>query len=994
MSTDKSLFLSDFSLASSCHEETRDELECRLHSVDEKRKELLEQLAELDKEISEINSCLTSFETIRISPIELGEPTIKKDGFTLEEKAAFYLSLFSGRRDVYARRYRNNSSGKMSYSPYCKNFWKEGCLKIPSNIKGNRVSTSCNDCTVRDYGELTAEVVVNKHLSCRDPDGYGAIGFYMMKPGNVCTVAAIDLDEASWENDATAIIAVAREHGFPMAIERSFSGNGAHLWLFFSEDIPAKKVRQLCLSLMDEASCRYRSISMKSYDRIFPSQDTVSRDGLGNLILMPLVRSAAIRGCTVFLDDKFEMIDDQTAYLSSLPKVSSLMVDYYLDSVNMLDIPEAGLSSDDIEPLWKRRLPVISKNDLKKDLILYYSSGITIDKTAISKKFLLFLRRFSSFSNPEYYKLLSKHNGYVSKNIPSSITSFVENDQVFWIPRGLGESLEAFLNMAGIPFRIENHRVSSPDLKIEFKYVLRSDQITPFRKMADSKFGILKAATSFGKTVIAAALIAEHKEHALVLVNSRQLLMQWKERLEAAIEIVTPVPDCFTKRSNKNGIGIIGAQKNYPTTLVDVAMLQTISSMIENERPSFLDSYGLVIVDECHHIAAETYEPVLRNLRPSYVYGLSATEKRKDGLEKLVYAQCGPVLYEVSAAALAEKRNIKQYLVPRFTTSKVQQYRFNHVEALGLLIADEKRNELIVIDIEEAYRKKRKILVLSDRVEHIDILSVMLTKKDVPVLEYTGRATTAEQREIRKCIDADIDGRYVILASSRFAGEGTDIAHLDTLFLVTPASWEGRITQFAGRIARASKGKCNTYIYDYADIAIPVYERMYRGRLKTYKGLGYLVAGSNEIEPEGCLYYESDFLKPLIEAIRRAKSSIVISSPILNPSYRTRQIIKSLAELSDSIKITIKAEPCNEQKYKDASDEAQRLISESGLTLTFIDQLPLCFLVVDNEEIWYSELSFLGLAKNIDLDKARTILHFHDQKMAMQLIEADLQLVL
>ncbi len=394
-------------------------------------------------------------------------------------------------------------------------------------------------------------------------------------------------------------------------------------------------------------------------------------------------------------------------------------------------------------------------------------------------------------------------------------------------------------------------------------------------------------------------------------------------------------------------------------------MIQTVSSRM----PEFIREYGIVIVDECHHLAADSFVKVMHAIRPKYVYGLSATVERKDNLEKIVYAQCGSVIYKYTADRLAYKRGITQIFVPRFTsaTSRTSLFsRFRNDEAQKDIASDKERNRLIVSDIEKLRKKGRRIVVLTHLIDHITELERMLTEKEIPALSIHGSMPAAEKKNVLERIN-NHDNNAVIISTGQFLGEGTDIPYLDTLLVVAPVSWKGVVSQYVGRISREYEGKDEILIYDYVDIFIPAFVAMYNRRLRTYQELGYIIKGEKTDKmsqiPFGKSFYSEDDIYPILcSLIRNAEQEIIISSPYLNLSSGTRMIINNLAEAGkNGRKIEVRTSA-------GAFPEAVSLLRSNGIRVTESQDCYLKYAVFDSRNLLFGELSILGSFINVKDD--------------------------
>lgn len=949
---ESSLEKEDESTLSSLLEKTRNEIT----AIKEEILALSEKLGKKEKEEARIKERLESA-TREILEIVTGEPEIsEKDPY--EKQMSFLYNLFHGRRDTFAERGLNKKKTGIAYYTACSNNFKEGCFHNLSDDQ--KKGRGCRECPIRTPIPLTKELYINRNIKNSNGKGLGAVGIYPILPGNMCRFVAIDLDEKSWKNDALVIADAARRDGFQMAIERSFSGDGAHLWLFFKEDVPAIEARKLAFAFINKALENSKEVSFRSYDKIFPSQDTVTQEGFGNLILMPIVCSAAVRKenpGTVFVDNNFVKYPRQIPFLSSLPRYTRHDVELYLTSSKSALSTSFELTmfeNDESDVIWKTRLPELTRKDLlTEELPVFLSSGISIPKDALSAKLQNGLKRLASFLNPGYFKAQKK--GYIPEGTSLLIETYIESETVLELPRALRGALEKYLKASNIPYRIYDKRISETNLIVHFTGTLREEQVPAFDALMSHDIGILQAATSFGKTVVAAKVIAERKEKTLILVQSKSLLDQWKKGLESFLVIDNPPVKRDGKHVNITGIGIYGNSSDSLTSYVDIAMIQTVS----RRMPEFIRSYGMVIVDECHHAAAATFLEVMHAVRPRYLYGLSATVERKDSMEKLIYSQCGSVIYRYSADKLQYNRGIVQYFVPRFTESTAATYssaKFNNTECQKDIACDFHRNSLITDDISSLYGKERRILVLTRLIDHIGELKKLLEEKGIPTVAIHGSMTGVEKKEALSRIRDD-KNRDVIISTGSFLGEGVDIPYLDTLIVAAPVSWKGMVSQYVGRISREYEGKNNVLIYDYVDIFIPPFLAMYNNRLKTYKTLGYIIKDNDTALPEYRTksFYSQDDIFPILKAlIRKAETEIVISSPFLNTKPSAMKIIGELEEaLGRNVYVEVRTGDT-------ALPGDTALLSGKGIKVVQNEREYLKFISFDRKDLLFGDLDILG----------------------------------
>lgn len=951
-----------------------------------------ERISKIDQQIEEYKKCIEALEKEKINlqneekQFRLLQKTLENENIRNEEeknencsinrtssakeKAEFLLDLFYSRRDVYALRSKNKEN-KTTYYPKCHYFWSEACKKRQMKEKGIKGGKNiCEDCSFKIYDELTADIVINNNLKNDSIDGINTVGIYPIFNGDCVRFLAYDFDEKDWEKSSRIVVDVAKEYGFEAALERSFSGNGAHVWIFFKEDVKAKKARKMAFAILDKACEKSDCISFKSFDRIFPMQDSVPEDGMGNLILMPLVKSAATRKGsptgTVFVDEDFKMYPDQIEYLNSLPRYTEKEIDSFLLSIEKDDFSLESVDHEYISPSWLKKLPEISEKDVKSEMLeAVLSLGITINKNSISKRLLHGFKKLSSFYNPEFNLRQRLNKGYVSQNEKSVIEGFTEDKTYINLPRGIKVDFETYLQKYGIKYGFKDERVSGTGLEVICSKELRKEQIPVLEAFLNNEIGIFAGATSFGKTVIAEKLIEARKEKTLIIVNSTNLLEQWEKTLKEDMTIRNKVEKREGKRLNKTGIGVLGNQRDTMTGLIDVVTFQSLFSQF----PEMVKEYGMIIIDECHHVAADTYCLPLQELKAKYVYGLTATDKRRDKFDKYVYWLCGPVIAEYSADKLAYERGISQYFVPRFTDSSLSiecEKSNNYMDKIKELTKDEERNELIVNDAASLLKKGRKILILTHLVEHVIALRERLQEKGIQSIAIVGSMSRIEKRDIISEIKGNIDGQSIIISTGQYLGEGTDIPYLDTLLMATPISWEGKVAQFVGRIAREFDGKQYTLIYDYVDFCIPLFYSMYQKRIKTYSSLGYISYDPFSGEKTVSLDTKSFFLQheiytPLLSSFGSAKKKIVISSPSLFMTSSVSGIIVFLEKaISRGVSVCVITSKESRASKKNKHNKVVKELEKIGVSVDEREESFQKFVLIDSSEVWFGSVCVLA----------------------------------
>lgn len=748
-----------------------------------------------------------------------------------ETKIALFRSLFRGREDVYARRFESLRTGKAGYSPACANEW------MPSVCDKPRIK--CSACPHQRFLPVTDDVV-RCHLSGCDETGRDFVmGVYPLLRDETCFFLAIDLDKQNWRDDARPVLDTCRRFVVPAALERSRGGNGAHLWLFFDEAIPATLARKLGACLLTETMDRRPGIGLDSYDRLFPNQDTLPQGGFGNLIALPLQRSPRERGNSVFLDNNCEPHADQWALLSTIQRIDRDAVETIVSNAErkgrIIDVRIIAVEEDDDCP-WTlppsgRRKEHPCDGPLPQHLEVILGNQLFIARDQLTPELQNRIIRLAAFQNPEFYKAQAMRLPTFGK--PRIIACAENHSEHIALPRGCLDELRLLLADLGIGIDLHDERFQGDLLQVDFHGSLHADQQIAANAMLAHDTGVLAATTAFGKTVVAAWLIARRGVNTLVLVHRRQLMEQWVQRLAAFLNL--PAAE----------IGQIGGGRKKPTGKLDVALIQSMSR--NGVVQDLVGEYGHLVVDECHHISAVSFEQVVRRAKARFVTGLSATVTRKDGHHPIVYMQCGPVRHRVDARAQAAARPFAHAVHVRPTEFRslgthTEDRRVQFQELYAELIADQVRNRRICDEVIQATLEGRSPLVLTERNEHLDRLSARLSSAIEHLIVLRGGMRRKEISAVAARLAAIPDHEpRVLLATGRYLGEGFDDARLDTLFLALPVSWRGTVAQYVGRLHRLHHRKREVRVYDYADLHVPMLARMFDRRCRGYEAAGYQI---------------------------------------------------------------------------------------------------------------------------------------------------------
>jgi superfamily II DNA or RNA helicase/very-short-patch-repair endonuclease len=746
------------------------------------------------------------------------------------EKVALFRSLFRGREDVYPRRFESKKTGRAGYAPACGNEWVRGICEKP-RIK-------CGDCPHRAFLPVTDEVI-RWHLSGKDAAGQDFVaGVYPMFADETCCFLAMDFDKDAWRDDVLAVMETCRRLQIPAALERSRSGNGGHVWLFF-EAVPATLARKLGSFILTETMELRPELGLASYDRLFPNQDTLPKGGFGNLIALPMQKRPRDNGHSVFVDETLTPLSDQWAFLSAMRRLSRDRIEAIAleaESRGRVVGVRFALSPDDEAEPWnsppsrRYREPAII-GPLPKEIEVVLGDLIYLEKQSLPPALRNRLLRLAAFQNPEFYRAQAMRLSTYEK--PRIIACADDLPAHIGLPRGcLDEALALFRELK-IELRIIDRRVAGNPLDLQFTGTLRPEQQTAAAAMLAHDTGVLSATTAFGKTVLAAHLIAARGVNTLVLVHRQQLLEQWIERLSSFLGLPA------------KSIGRLGGGHKRLTGGIDVALIQSlVRKGVVDDRVA---DYGHLIVDECHHLSAHSFELVARRAKARFVLGLSATVARKDGHHPIIFMQCGPVRHRVDARQQADARPFSHHVIVRPTGLRAMadadpDRRVEYQNLCAEIIRSEPRNAMIRDDVTVALREGRSPLVLTERTEHVAALAEMIRPHAAHLITLQGGMGRKSLREALARLAAVPEGESrVVIATGKFIGEGFDDSRLDTLFLTMPVSWRGIIAQYAGRLHRLHDGKREVRIHDYADLDIPMLSRMFDKRCAGYEAVGYTV---------------------------------------------------------------------------------------------------------------------------------------------------------
>ena len=876
-------------------------------------------------------------------------------------KIELFISLFAGREDVFAKRWENDE--KNGYSPACKNEWKPGCSKKSKKAK-------CKKCPNRNLIKLDKNIIAS-HLK-----GNMTIGVYPMLINETCRFIVIDFDGKDCapdilQQDIKAIQNACNEKQICVAIERSRSGKGYHMWFFFSEQIPVNIARRFGSSVITYTMSKYHDLTFKTYDRIIPAQDTMPEGGFGNLIALPLQGFPRKSGNSIFINEYFNAYDDQWSFLSSIHKYSLHEVEQLIRVLSPFG--DLGLlrTDDETEKPWKSKNNQIklTHKDFPEVVPIVRANMLFIKKDGISSTAINALKRLAAFRNPEFYMLQAMRKSIYNKKTKSycpRIISCADDTELFLgLPRGLEDELIQLINNLSVKIDWSDETNTGNIINVIFNGTLFDEQKLAVNALLAHKNGILHATTAFGKTVIGSYLISKLKVNTLILVGNVQLLTQWIERLNEFLTIneepmieLTP----SGRKRKKSVIGQFGGGIKNRSEVIDIA---TIQSLVSNGNVNELvRNYGMIIIDECHHVSAFTYEAVLKYANSKYVYGLTATPVRKDGLHPINYMHCGKIRYHVDDKSQADKRPFEHYIIPRFTGFKRPLFRdeqWNYTNILNDIQKNEIRNDLIIQDVIEAIELGRNPIIITERTEHVEILTNKLNPFIDYVIPMTGGGGQKKNRELRQEINSiPQKAKFVIVATGKYIGEGFDLPRLDTLFLTMPISWKGTISQYAGRLHRIFDGKTEVQIYDYVDIHEPKLEGMYQKRLKGYAAIGYIAKATPQQNSNvNSIFNNKNYIPVFSSDISSALNDVVIVSPLLTKE-RVQYVLNNLNITTAYKTIITRPVSSYQEKSRTKAGESVELLKKHGINVLLKDNIHQRLAIIDQKIIWYGSINLLG----------------------------------
>ena len=903
-----------------------------------------------------------------------------------------FFSMFWGREDVFAKRAKNGH-----YYPQCDNRWD--ISKCPKQ-RGEKIF--CEDCDNKKWTKLTPEIIIKHLIGYRD-DGADVIGIYPLFPDGTCRFLVFDFDnhekdsektdyaniDENWIDEVNALRIICNQNKIDALVERSRSGKGAHVWVFFDKPIPADVARNFGFLLLDKGAATINLKSFKYYDRMYPSQEVAN--SIGNLIALPLQGQALQKGNSAFVDENWNAYPNQWKKLFqtqklSLEEVNKCIALWQTELTGQLLAPGNYKNETRLKP-WKRN-KAFNASDVVGKISIVLADGIYIDTLNLAPRLQNQIRRMAAIDNPIFHK--NKRLGYSNYYNFSTIYMGIDIEGYIKLPRGLYDNIIEECKKAKIDYSVENQRENGRRIRVSFKGELKVEQDLAAQQLLAYDTGILSAATAFGKTVVCSYIIAERKVNALILLEKIDLISQWEEEINRFLIIDEELPEYQTKTGRtKKRTSVVGTLKggvDKLTGIIDIAMLGSLYKKGGfNER---INSYGMVIMDECHHAASATAQEVLKKVNAKYLYGVSATPIRSDNLERINYMLLGQIRHKYTALERTAKQGIDHFVIPRYTrVIGIGNESVDINEAYLMISKSSVRNNQIVDDIIESINQNRTPVILTKYKEHAKLIYDNVKDKADNVFLLYGDNTDKENEAIRVNLkNVSQDKSIILIATGQKIGEGFDYPRLDTLMLASPVSFAGRLEQYVGRLNRDYEGKKSVIVYDYIDSHIPVFNRMYLKRVRTYKKIGFsiisdIVTDKQEVNAiYGCNNYVDVFEQDLAEA----EHEIVISSPKVNRKKIGRLIYIMKSRQEAGVKITVITENPENTMFEDTTF-LHSLIEQmklAGINVVCSDDVVECYAVIDRLLVWHGGMNLLGKEDIWD-----NLIRIKDIKAAAELLE-------
>jgi len=911
-----------------------------------------------------------------------------------EEMAKEFYSYFWGRTDVYAKRGKNGG-----YFPQCKGRWDN-----PLCPKANDPKAFCDeDCKYKAWRPLKPWMIL-QHLRGTKEDCTDVLGVYPLFPDNTCRFLVFDFDNHEkdsyknddantddlWKSEVDALRRICEMNNIDALVERSRSGKGAHLWVFFKGRIQASLARSFGYALLDCGASSINLPSFKYYDRMYPSQDVLSK--LGNLVALPLQGRALKQGNSAFIDKSWNAYPDQWKKLKSVKKLSSEELTDFLQKWNATVFSEMvqtkyAKENRQARP-WKKDDSFHSTDVVGGTLHIVLDNGVYVDTLNLLPRLQNQIKGMATIDNPEFYKnkALGRSNYYNLR----TISLWSESNGYIKVPLGLLEMIQSKASDSGITCDVLDKRSHGRPIRVRFKGELREQQDFAAARLEQFENGVLWAPTAFGKTVLAAYMIAKRRINTLVLLASTDLLSQWISEFEKFLDIDEKPPVYHTKtgrvKTREGIIGTLKAGQDKTTCIIDFALIG--SAYHKGQFFPNIDSYGMVLIDECHHIASAQGQALMQRIRAKYIYGLSATPNRSDRLDDIIYMLLGSVRHKYTAKEQADAQGLERFVIPRFTRVVNISGEKLDIHKADALIADSTvRNEQLIQDTVQAVSNGRTPVILTKLKRHAENLAKKLEGKANHVFLIYGDQSEKQNQEIKNEMMSVPDSEtLVLIATGQKIGEGFNFPRLDTLMLAAPIKFEGRLVQYVGRLNRVYEGKKDVFVYDYVDTHIGFYDRQYKNRLTAYRKLGYKVLSEPAARKQhvNAIYDRRDYSEVFERDLIEANSEIVISSPGLQRSKVERMLSLVKPRQEAGVQVTIITLDPESAGFEDVI-ELHILIDEmrkNGIFVRLTEEESEHYAVIDRKMVWHGGMNLLGKADAWD-----NLIRVENAQAASELLE-------
>jgi len=966
----------------------RDSLRKLIRDLQSENKELKELLSKAKIPYGESEAFSDTPTKAEDYDLDQGARIIHKD--IDNQKVNQFFSMFYGRKDVFAKRANN---GK--YYPQCDNRWNY--IKCPIQ-RGER--KYCGDCDNTRWIRLTQTIIMNHLTGSKET----VVGIYPLLQDGTCRFLVFDFDnhekgsekndfaneDESWHEEVDALRMICRQNGIDALVERSRSGRGAHVWIFFCKPVTAAAARNFGFLLLDKGAATINLKSFRYYDRMYPSQDAA--DIIGNLIALPLQGQVLKNGNSAFVDENWNAYPDQWKRLLQTRKLSQDEVEQYIakwqaDLLVMHGATDYSKKMNRPKP-WKRRDHFVA-SDVTEKMHIVLADGVYVDALNLNPRLQNQIRCMATIDNPVFYK--NKRLGYSNYYNFSMIYLGMDVDGYIKIPRGLLENITSECEKSGIVYEIEDHREKGRPIRVSFQGELRMQQDLAAQRLLNFDSGILSAATAFGKTVVCSYLIAQRKVNTLILLESTDLIAQWEDELNRFLIIDEDPPKYETRtgrvKKRTSVIGTLQGGRDTMTGIIDIAMIGSLYKKGAFHKK--INSYGMVIMDECHHAASTTAQEVLKKINAKYVHGVSATPMRSDSLEKINYMLLGPIRHRYTALERTVEQGIDHLVIPRYTrVISTSENKDDINEAYALVSRSKVRNDQILGDIRECMEKGRTPLILTKYKEHAKFFYDNVQNIADYVFILYGGNPNKENEAIRKQLkEIPRNKSLILVATGQKIGEGFDYPRLDTLILAAPVSYAGRLEQYVGRLNRDYDGKKDVIIYDYIDSHIQNFNNMYLKRLRTYKKIGFRVMSDETADMDkqdvNAIYDSGNYTDIFERDLNEAEKEIVISSPKITREKIKRFIYLMKPRQEMGVKVTVITKNPESTSYGNPAFLHTLItqMKDAGIHVKITGDETEHFAVIDHSLVWHGGMNLLGKEDAWD-----NLIRVNDAKAAAELL--------